>query len=71
MEGVIAREREINWSEVHFRFAFKTCRHATQFAPVQGFYACVYTWVFGCEQKQEFIIVLRACQQIPIRAVNV
>lgn len=24
MEGVIAREREINWSEVHFQSAFKT-----------------------------------------------
>lgn len=49
MEGVIAREREINWSEVHFHSAFKTCRHATQFGPSVGFLCmCLYLriWVW-------------------------
>lgn len=42
MEGVIAREREINWSEVHFHSAFKTRRHATQFGLSVGFFMHVF-----------------------------
>lgn len=57
MDGVIARESEINWSEVHFHSAFKTRYMLLNLASVWLFFACVCTWGFGSEQKHDFTIV--------------
>lgn len=66
MEGVIAREREINWSEVHFHFAFKTRRHATQFGLSVGFLCmCLYLsiWVWTKAGVYDCACV---CQRVPM-----
>lgn len=66
MEGVIAREREINWSEVHFHSAFKTRRHATQFGLSVGFLCmCLYLsiWVWTKAQVYDCVCV---CQCVPM-----
>ncbi len=61
MEGVIAREREINWSEVHFHSAFKTRRHATQFGLGVGFLCmCLYLSIWVWTKAQVYDCV-RGC----------
>lgn len=63
MEGVIAREREINWSEVHFHFAFKTRRHATQFGLSVGFLCmCLYLGIWVWTKAWVYYDCARICQ---------